>query len=123
MLCPNCKTDKAGRSHRRGLIEYGVSVFGYYPYSCRDCHRRFLRLRKSIAQDPSPGHPGVEREIRATRDAMSAKRKRRELVLYVAAIIMFWAFLYFITRDRGSSIEGDCTAPAPPVNYSAPILS
>jgi len=105
MLCPKCKTDRAGRSHRRGLLEYGASVLGYYPYSCRGCHLRFLRFRKAPLEERVVAHPGVEREIKATRDAMKSKRTRRELLLYGAAVVLFLSFLYYITRDRGS-IEG-----------------
>ena len=125
MLCPKCKTDRASRSHRRGLIEYAVSVAGYYPYSCRDCHLRFLGLRTAQVADTVAEHPSVEREIKVTRGAMKAKRKRRELLLYGAAIVLFLTFLYYITRDRGSSIEGGFAAPAasPIANHSVPIPS
>lgn len=70
-------------------------------------------------------HPGVEREIKATRDAMKAKRKRRELLLYGAAIMLFLTFLYYITRDRGGSVEGGSAVPAlsPIANHSEPIAS
>jgi hypothetical protein len=115
MLCPTCKTNRAGRSHRRGLIEYVASVVGYYPHSCRACHLRFLRLRRAQIEDTAPGHPRVEREIKATRDAMKAKRRRQELLLYSAAIIVFLTLLYYITRDHGGSPEGSA-APAPSQN-------
>lgn len=125
MLCPKCQTNRASRSHRRGLIEYGVSVMGYYPYCCKDCHLRFLRLRHAPAENAPAVHSSVGREIKATRAAMKAKRKRRELLLYTAAIVLFLTFLYYITRDRGGSIEGGSAAPAasPGANYSAPIAS
>jgi hypothetical protein len=114
MLCPKCKSNHTGRSHRRGLIERIVSVISYYPYSCRDCHLRFLSFSHAPDENPSTGHPRVEREIKATRDAMKAKRKRRELLLYGAAIVLFLSFLYYITRDRGGSAEGSAVLPPSP---------
>jgi hypothetical protein len=122
MLCPKCKTNHSARSHRRGLIEYGASIVGYYPYCCRDCNLRFLGLRNAPIEDTVTSHPRVEREIKATRDAMKAKRRRQELLLYGAAIILFLTLLYYITRDRGSSIEGS-VAPPFDVHYCAPITS
>jgi hypothetical protein len=122
LLCPKCKTDHAHRSHRRGLIEYGVAVAGFYPYRCQECHLRFLRFRYApIAEEPI----GVEREIKATRGAIKAKRKRRELLLYGVAVVLFLAFLYYITRDRGGSSDLGSLAPAPfpSATYLAPAVS
>ena len=110
VLCPKCKKDSAHRSHRRGFVEYVVGVAGFYPYRCQDCQLRFLHFRyASIAQAAT----GVEREIRATRGAIKAKRKRRELLLYAAAVVLFLAFLYYITRERGGSSDVGSAAPAP----------
>lgn len=64
----------------------------------------------------------MEREIKATRHAMKAKRKRRELLLYGTAIILFLTFLYYITRDRGSSVEGGFAAPAVPPSANHSVL-
>jgi len=101
VLCPKCKKDQSHRSHRRGLIEHGVAVVGYYPYHCRSCDLRFLRFRAAPIDETAVEHPGVEREIKATRATRTAKRKRREVLLYGAAIVLFLAFLYYLTRDRG----------------------
>ena len=112
VLCPKCKTDHTDRSHRRGLIERGIAVMGYYPYRCRVCHLRFFSLREEPKVATAAGRTGQEREIKATRGAMNARRKRRELLLFVTAMVLFLAFLYYLTRDRGDSVEGS-TAPAP----------
>jgi hypothetical protein len=112
MLCPKCKTNHARRSRRRGLIAHAISIAGYYPYSCPDCHLQFLRLRSAPVEDAVVRSPGVEREIKATRDAMKATRKRRELALYGAALLMFLTILYYITRERGGSLDG-FTIPLP----------
>ena len=127
MLCPKCKTHRTDRSHRRGLLEHCIAVAGYYPYRCRNCQRRFLRfrywsIRETAAAETPAGHPGVQREIRATRGAMKAKRKRRELLLYGVALVLFLAFLYYVTREHGDHIEGRA-APPDSVSHSARIAS
>lgn len=106
MLCPKCKTNRARRSRRRGLLAHVISIAGYYPYSCPDCHLQFRGLRSAPVEGPVVHSPGVEREIKATRDAMKTTRKRRELALYGAALLLFLAILYYITREHASSLDG-----------------
>ena len=98
MLCPKCKTDRAHRSHRVGLTEHLVSVVGFLPYNCRDCHNRFLQFRYSSADPVISANPSVEREIAATRIARSRKRTQREILLYGLALLLFAAILYLLTR-------------------------
>jgi len=45
--------------------------------------------------------------VQATRGAIEWKRRRRELLLYAGGFILFVLFLYFITRERGGSPEGN----------------
>ena len=111
MLCPKCKTDQASRSHRRGPLEHAIAFFGFYPYRCRNCKARFVSLRPDTAAPASANRPGVEREIKATRSAMAVKRKRREFLLYATAVVLFLAFLYYVTRERTASFEGSLTPP------------
>jgi hypothetical protein len=85
-------------------LELLASLIAIYPYRCRDCGHRYLKFRYA-EPDPGPSNHG-EREIRATRNALTWKRKRREFLLYGVGILCFLAFLYFITRDRGASSEG-----------------
>lgn len=47
--CPNCSSENTHRSHRRGLIENGASVFRVYPYRCDNCNKRFLGRRRAVA--------------------------------------------------------------------------
>ena len=127
VLCPKCKTHRTDRSHRRGLFEHCIAVAGYYPYRCRNCQRRFLRFRctsikETAAAETEAVHPRVQREIRATRGAMKAKRKRRELLLYGVALVLFLVFLYYVTREHGDRIEGRAAAPES-ASHSAPIAS
>jgi len=104
VFCPKCKTDHAHRSHRRGPLELVVSLVAIYPYRCRDCGLRFLKFRYAApGKMPSTSS---EREIRSTRHALQWKRKRREFLLYGAGMLLFLAFLYFITRERGGSSDG-----------------
>ncbi len=103
MLCPKCKTDHAHRSHRRGLLELLASLVAIYPYRCRDCGLRFLKFRystPSLTQDPS-----TVREILSTRRSIAWKRKRMELLLYGAGMLLFLMFLYYISREHGGPPE------------------
>lgn len=97
MECPNCKLDRAHRSHRKGLLERGAS----FPYRCHQCNHRFLIHR--YASSGKSGEPtSTEREIRATRMKIKRKRKKREFAIYGVGLLIFLAFLYYITRpDMG----------------------
>jgi hypothetical protein len=111
VTCPKCKNDSAHRSHRRGLVEWLASLAAVYPYRCPQCDLRFLRFKYSTVQ-PEPS--GVEQEIRNTRRSVRWKRRKRELLLYALGLLVFLAFLYFITRDRNSGNEsGASCAPSP----------
>jgi hypothetical protein len=104
MLCPNCKVDRAHRSHRRGLVERLGSLVGYYPYSCRDCGHRFLRFRYAAPPESPPGRRSqAEREITSTRVRVRWQRKKRALLLYGFGALIFLGFLYFITRPGNFS--------------------
>jgi hypothetical protein len=98
MLCPKCKTDGAHRSHRAGLTERLVSIVGFFPYNCGDCHHRFLWFRHSSSEAAASLNPSAEREIAATRSARGRRRKQREILLYGLALLLFAAILYFLTR-------------------------
>jgi len=98
--CPTCKNDSAHRSHRHGVAERVLSLFGWYPYRCR-CGARF-RFRED--QPAESGHAkSVAAEIRASRATARRRLKRREFVLWCAAGGLFFAFLFYITRDHGST--------------------
>lgn len=99
MLCPKCKTESAHRSHRAGLKEHLLSIAGYHPYRCRDCSHRFLWLRYSSPEPATRATRGVEREMAATQGALRWKRKRRTILFYVSALILFGIILYSLTRE------------------------
>lgn len=96
MQCPKCKS-RAHRSHRRGVWERFVSLFGYYPYRCHHCECRFLQYRFAATEakrgDPSP----AEEEIRPRRTKIKRKQRRRELLLFSFGAMLFLGFLYYIT--------------------------
>ena len=104
MVCPNCKTDQAHRSHRRGPWEQILALVAIYPYRCHACEQRFLRFRYAESALPVPAS-GAEREVRATRRSIKWRRKRRELLLYGTGFLVFLAFLYYITRQRESGSD------------------
>ena len=81
-------------------------MLAIYPYRCGACQHRFLRFRYSEFLRPEPAS-GAEREVRATRRSIKWRRKRRELLLYGTGFTLFLAFLYFLTRPRDSSSDGN----------------
>lgn len=105
MTCPKCKTDRAHRSHRRGLIEHLVCLLPIRVYRCHGCQHRFLRFRYAV-EEPEPAPAPAEREVRATRAALKWKTKRREFLLYGVGLLLFLVFLYYITRERGAPSDG-----------------
>ena len=107
MNCPKCKTDHAHRSHRVGWKDHVLSLFAYYPYRCKECELRFYQRRPAPLPEATEKPTATETEIRATRAGYQWKRRRREFLLYGWALVAFLVFLYFVTRDRGGSTEGD----------------
>jgi hypothetical protein len=101
MLCPKCKTDSAHRAHRINSKERLVSVVAYYPYRCGCCSYRFHNFRFWVTATPATAPPvrGAERQIAATRGALLWKHKRREILLYSTALVLFAFVLYFLTRE------------------------
>ena len=106
MVCPKCKSDRVHRSHRRGALEQFLGLFGMQPHRCHACEHRFLRFRYA-AEPASAGPSSTEREIRSTRRSIAWKNKRREFLLYGSGFLLFLAFLYYITRQRGSGDDGN----------------
>jgi transposase-like protein len=106
MQCPKCQTDHFHRSHRRGAWEHLASLAARYPYRCRDCGYRALQSRYS-SEEAAADHAPKDREVKATRGAMHWRRRRRELLLYGAGLLLLAAFLYFITRERGGASDGN----------------
>lgn len=101
MLCPKCKTDHAHRSHRRGPLELLARLVAIYPYRCRECQHRFLKFRYAAPDQAASGRP--VREILATRRAVKWRHIRLEFFLYGAVLLLFLAFLYYITHEHGRS--------------------
>ena len=98
MQCPKCQSDSAHRSHRVGLKEHLASIVGYHPYRCRKCKHRFLNLRYLAAVPISADVQNVEREISRTQSSFRWRRKKRDLILYGSALVVFGVILYFLTR-------------------------
>ncbi len=106
MLCPQCKAESARRSPRHGAFERLASIVRYYPYRCPKCKHRFLHSRSADIEAPSLEHKSTEREIRATQNVKTWRRKRRDLFIYGTALLIFIVFLYFITREELRPSDG-----------------
>jgi predicted Zn-ribbon and HTH transcriptional regulator len=103
VLCPKCNSDRTHRSHRRRRFEQLVSRAAIYPYRCRACGHRFLTFHHE-APDEAASTPTVG-EILSTRRSVKWRSKRLEFFLYGAVLLLFLAFLYYITREHGGSTD------------------
>ena len=81
-------------------------MFAFNRYRCHACEHRFLRFRYTEGALPVRTSAAA-REVRATRSALRWRRKRREFVLYSSCFLLFLAFLYYITRQRDSTSDGE----------------
>ena len=106
MSCPKCKSEHIRRSHRANLLEWLISMIAIYPYRCSDCHRRFLRFRRELPAGSAKTGRAGERSLQGSRAVREWKRRRRELLIYSAAVFCFLVFLYYITREHGFGSEG-----------------
>lgn len=41
MICPACQSSRCYRSHRRGLLDFALTILDLRPWRCRECDRRF----------------------------------------------------------------------------------
>lgn len=48
MICPQCRSDECYRSHRSGL-DYCWTLFGFRPWRCHTCDKRFLAGSVALA--------------------------------------------------------------------------
>jgi hypothetical protein len=106
MLCTQCNGE-LHRSHRQGMAEMLASTAGMYPYRCPKCETRSLRFRVRVPTFKPARRSPVEREIKLTRAQSRKRRTRREFLLYGTGILFFLGFLYFITRERSGSCDGN----------------
>lgn len=44
-VCPKCKSELVGRTHRNGMVERAVSLAYIYPFKCQVCQHRFRKLQ------------------------------------------------------------------------------
>jgi C4-type Zn-finger protein len=66
MNCPVCKSKDARRSRRQYAADYIFSVFGLYPWRCKQCetrfHSRLMSLSDTLhAHCPICGNPDLKR--------------------------------------------------------------
>lgn len=87
-----------------------ASRLTYYPYRCNRCSHRFLRRQSETpAQSVGEDRP-VGREIHPSVQSRERRRMRRDVLIYVAAALVFLGFLYFITHEHATAEDG-CARP------------
>ncbi len=84
--CPGCKGVNLRRSHRTGVAERFLGLFGRYAYRCRDCQARFLIGAKKHSAPPSAR--------RVERRQADARRKVQLMLLFAAGLAVFLIFAW-----------------------------
>jgi len=100
-LCPKCKTETAKRVHREGILDRLAHMAGFSPYQCGECELRFKVFRFSPEPEIPKADRGTAREIKKTRRQLQLARIKQEIYLYTFAGLVFLAFLYFLSKERG----------------------
>lgn len=91
-VCTACGSTSVRRSRRR-LLDQFATLFGYYPYRCRECNARFI-----LKPPPRP-----RTQHKSSRSESRARRRtalRRELLVYGLALISFALLIAFLVRDH-----------------------
>jgi hypothetical protein len=91
--CLSCGSVAIRRSHAT-LIDDLWSFAGYSVYRCRDC-----RVRFHLPAEEAP--PWTKREARNESSKRRKALRRREVLVYAAAIVAFAIVAFIITRERG----------------------
>ena len=98
--CPECKSGRVFRSHRRTLVENIRSWWLTYPYRCHDCGARFW---------VHPGEPDGQRGRIDSRPELRHRRMHRwmrEVLIGGILVALFLAFLYYLMQPHNYGVEG-----------------
>jgi hypothetical protein len=112
--CKYCASTKIHRSHRYGVDYVAGALFGYFPYRCSQCNRRFRAKRESspadetraaAAPERSEAHHSERRSHRHSKPPAKKQSKRtflREILLYGLALAAFVGFLRWLSEDHSA---------------------
>jgi hypothetical protein len=90
-ICPKCSSQRIHRSHRKGITEHVLRVFGLRSRRCHECSARFVTLGDSVV-------PGKE-VVRILRTVSLA-------VLAALAVVMVVGAVVWLSRTEGSAAAG-----------------
>jgi hypothetical protein len=103
VTCPNCKENKAHRSHRQGIRDWIMAWFAVKPYRCHGCKHRFYAYRDG---ETSPRlRTAEERRIMQLRRQIRWKQNRTELVAYAICSVIIAFVIYYLIQQRVVSGE------------------
>jgi hypothetical protein len=91
--CPRCGRGRLRRSHRKNPVETVRSWFGVYPYRCTECQARLFR------REWKDRGASVQEDHRPEVEGRSRRRKLREAAIYVLALALVFAVLYYIMKE------------------------
>ena len=86
-ICPKCNSQRIHRSHRKGVTEHVLRVFGLRSRRCHECSARFVALGESVIL-----RNDVERVLRRVSLA----------VLAAIAVVMVVGAVVWLSRTEGS---------------------
>ena len=49
MICPQCRSEECGRSHRSGVADFFGTLAGLRPWRCQTCDKRFYAWTVALA--------------------------------------------------------------------------
>ncbi len=98
VICPNCKEDRAHRSHRSGLKDFVMASMQRRPYRCHACKTRFYAY---LDGEKSPKlRTAEERRIMQLRRSIRWRHSKKELTLYLLATLALAATIYYLIQQR-----------------------
>lgn len=109
MTCPKCGSAKVRSSHQLHMIDYFHRFFGRYAFRCRACRCRFY-TSKDEGGAAATFRSRLKRRPTMLHHSMRRKRLLQKCVplfIFIAAFVIFWFFLRYITTYREAGDRPD----------------
>jgi len=98
MICPQCRENRAHRSHRQGIKDRIVGWFSVKPYRCHSCNRRFYAYRDG---ETSPKlRTAEEIRIMKLRRKIRWRKSKVELIAYAICSLIVAFMIYYLIQQR-----------------------
>lgn len=98
MICPECKQDRAHRSHAAGFKDRIYKLFEMIPYRCHECRVRFYAYR--AGEQSSKLRTREEQSIMQLRRRIRWRHTKRQLAAYSLAAFLLLGILYVMMQQK-----------------------